>query len=56
MGIGAVVGGRVGGWVGAGTVKEKQGQNKLHNNSTQNPLCEFMSKNGYIAIFMAGSI
>lgn len=56
VGIGAVVGGRVGGWVGAGTIKEKQGQNKSHNISTQNQLCEFTSKNGHIAVFMAGSI
>lgn len=35
VGIWAVVGGRVGGWVGAGTIKEKQGQNKSHNILTQ---------------------
>lgn len=29
VGIGAVVGGEVGGWVGAGTITEKQGLNKI---------------------------
>lgn len=56
VGIGAVVGGGVGGGVGAGTIKEKQGQNKLHHISTQNQLCDFTSKNRYIALFRAGSM
>lgn len=34
----------------------KKEQNKSHNISTQNRLCDFTSKNGCIALFGAGSI
>lgn len=58
VGIGAVVGGEVGGWVGAGTITEKQGLNTIvqYQRTTQNQLCDFTSTDGYTALIKAGSI